>query len=1468
MRFSHTRLPLRKATCLLVATALLLTPLYNFRFHSVKGFMPGPKSGFFVAGFNNWNHESITEAAMWSLVSEFGFTSTNQLTQYGIDSITAHNGTTDMDEEFHYSWPHFDGENFYSSQERLKDYKNKIDERMSFFPTGRQIYESQYALGRALHTLQDFYSHSNWVERDTTPPVEIHPTLGAFGTTFSRPPANIKTCRDCKRDNCNQCLDIYLPNVPILTTGYYKGDRDIPDKPEGKCNHGGVAFGRADEFGLGAKHSGINKDTRDCTASPLGEQYHFKAAGAAIEATKKYLKEVRDLIGNTQMRLLLGGFPRMGFVVDTTGSMGSEIASVRQQILNIIQTRVSLGLPTQYFLFPFNDPGFGTITMTTDPNVMISAVNALSANAGGDCPEPVNAALLRAFGEWNTGGDILLFTDARPSDPTLTLAVGSFARSAGIRLTSVFSGANDFCPLIDTRFSSMPFDTGGQFWSLFPSEVGLISHLGNFLALPNQVDLFSRIGVRSSIDQIFTIPIDAFMPRMILGVTGTGATNIVVRRPDNSIVQPNDPNVTRIDVSSGTLYSIIGPAVGNWSITITGTGLGLNHTYTSPAAYEASVAYAQSTNEVDDNDSHGPSASLEPAAVAEPVAPFQAAEQFSIRVAGESTIHVNSFDFLELRDVGAHPGFVPLRSNPIAGRTTTVGAKVNAEGSTTANFQFRALDGTVLQTLSLQQIPWIGDDPELPIPRVTNFKEYIGNVTVPNVPFQVYVTGTGNGGGQYQRLVPGVIRPQTVEIMSEPIPNLHPGQSRTYNIQVKNNGPADTYQLNAVDDLNFISAVSPTNFSLNTNETKNVKVVINVPTNAVPFSLDNIRFTVEGGVSSASKIVGPFIVSEVPALRLGSFTVTPIGGDGDAFLDPGEGATLSVQLINDGTSTATTVSGGLSTSTAGAVVSQPGSNYPDIAPSANATNLIPFVFYAPPNMACGEAIQLALTVTSEGNGPASQGQYNFSVSLGQQSSSNSSQSYTGPPVTIPDDNPTGVNVNLTVSGTTGTIDDLNFRIDGTTCNSTTTVGLDHTFVSDLIATLRSPGGTTVSLFEFVGGSGDNFCNTVLDDQATNLIQNVTSANAPFTGSFKPKQALTSFRGENANGVWTLNVSDHAATDIGSVRAFTLLLSNIQSSCNAAPADTTAPSCTPTDFRPGPPASADITTQDTGTGLADINIRSADNVNVVVPPFTPGTTAPIVITGTLIDPNVDGSFEIESVDVAGNVSSCNRTVPVGGGGGGTPTIIFFDDFNDNNLSGGPLNLVGQYWKTDQLLTIFATNPNVLVTETAQRLEIGPLLVNTADAYGGVATGLEVNLSAGSYSYVELVQAPSAQTNADAGFALGNFLGYYQILVSHGSLIGVKNILGNPTTVFSVTYDPVAHRFLRIRHNSGTGQVIFETAPGSGGVPGTWVQRYSEPWNSTLGFNGFQFELRGGTLGAQSNQSGKAIFDNFQFGTLGP
>jgi subtilisin-like proprotein convertase family protein len=106
--------------------------------------------------------------------------------------------------------------------------------------------------------------------------------------------------------------------------------------------------------------------------------------------------------------------------------------------------------------------------------------------------------------------------------------------------------------------------------------------------------------------------------------------------------------------------------------------------------------------------------------------------------------------------------------------------------------------------------------------------------------------------------------------------------------------------------------------------------------------------------------------------------------------------------------------------------------------------------------------------------------------------------------------------------------------------------LNHDYIGDLIATLTSPHGTTVMLMNRPGpglahSSGKNFCNTIFIDNATNSIQAITGAGAPYTGSYIPYQPLSAFIGEDPNGTWTLNVSDNSATDTGNVRAFSLRL---------------------------------------------------------------------------------------------------------------------------------------------------------------------------------------------------------------------------------------------------------------------------------------------------------------------------------------
>ncbi len=136
--------------------------------------------------------------------------------------------------------------------------------------------------------------------------------------------------------------------------------------------------------------------------------------------------------------------------------------------------------------------------------------------------------------------------------------------------------------------------------------------------------------------------------------------------------------------------------------------------------------------------------------------------------------------------------------------------------------------------------------------------------------------------------------------------------------------------------------------------------------------------------------------------------------------------------------------------------------------------------------------------------------------------------------------------NLAVVAPVGlSINDLNVRIN-----------LDHSFVGDLKISLRHPDGTTIVLGNQRGGSGTAFTNTVFDDEASSSIAGITSANAPFTGSFRPEGALSVFDGKTASGTWQMIVEDLGSGDFGILNNWELLFTqNTEQSFSPTPMDT-------------------------------------------------------------------------------------------------------------------------------------------------------------------------------------------------------------------------------------------------------------------------------------------------------------------------
>jgi len=103
-----------------------------------------------------------------------------------------------------------------------------------------------------------------------------------------------------------------------------------------------------------------------------------------------------------------------------------------------------------------------------------------------------------------------------------------------------------------------------------------------------------------------------------------------------------------------------------------------------------------------------------------------------------------------------------------------------------------------------------------------------------------------------------------------------------------------------------------------------------------------------------------------------------------------------------------------------------------------------------------------------------------------------------------------------------------------------TVDITHTYDGDLEVYLISPSGTKVELFTQVGGWGGNFTGTTLDDEAATVI---TGAAAPFSGTFRPEGLLSTFDGEDANGTWTLEITDTATADTGTLNRWSLQIAS-------------------------------------------------------------------------------------------------------------------------------------------------------------------------------------------------------------------------------------------------------------------------------------------------------------------------------------
>ena len=131
--------------------------------------------------------------------------------------------------------------------------------------------------------------------------------------------------------------------------------------------------------------------------------------------------------------------------------------------------------------------------------------------------------------------------------------------------------------------------------------------------------------------------------------------------------------------------------------------------------------------------------------------------------------------------------------------------------------------------------------------------------------------------------------------------------------------------------------------------------------------------------------------------------------------------------------------------------------------------------------------------------------------------------------------PNDLPLTISASGTPTVSTSILFVEDLPISDVNVNLELDHTYLEDLVITLISPSGTEVALVSNTCGDLNNI-NAVFDDDGDPIVCGETPA---ISGTVTPLGSLASLKGESILGEWILEIQDTAASDGGSLIAFSL-----------------------------------------------------------------------------------------------------------------------------------------------------------------------------------------------------------------------------------------------------------------------------------------------------------------------------------------
>uniref|UniRef100_UPI00398F7363 von Willebrand factor A domain-containing protein 7-like n=1 Tax=Pristiophorus japonicus TaxID=55135 RepID=UPI00398F7363 len=700
---------------------------------------------------------------------------------------------------------HFDSETFLEAKHILLSLKGRVI---------RNILQSRYHaalkdMGTMLHTLQDFYSHSNWIELGYKVPNNnlIKPGV-PIGTTAGKAE---NTCTDCS--SVRSCKDKILGTITqrkVITTGYF-GFNPL-SKPKGKCSHGGAA----DLSSQGS--SGINKDS---VKSPHAE-YHREAARVAIKASLEVFMDIRNTVGDEAfLKFLHVNTPTgLSFVVDTTGSMANDIEAAKQRTINIVTNRRrSNDVPSFYILVPFNDPGYGPLFKTNDPDKFIEQLRGLTAIGGGDIPEMCLSALQLALTNTPPLSYIYVFTDAPAKDFELENTIVALIEQTRSKVSFLLTNA------LNRRKRNLGDDHGNTLYKQ-------LSQVSGGLAIIIQRQLISQLTA-------------------IIADTATSALVVVLQRDNNPVYRDNSfrffldsslHNVTTYISGSPADFIISDPTGVQQSIAVNAGVLGSVEQIGD--LFIIRLRASAQTGQWDLTVTSG--------------------TPYSVKVTGQSVVDF-MYDFVESFS-GPHPGLSLLSGRPMAGKPGILAITVTGL-PLYPSFRFHEVclldrQGEVLQRVA----------PE-PTSSPDTFR-----AEFPSLParrFYVSLSGRESGEREIRRQSPTLNSVTHTRVQVDAEPSFRAGTNLSVSFKITNTGKPSTYKIRLTDDQNLTNT-RPFSTDISTNETVEGTWVVSALDDTEPGTLITLTVEAQSAFDLGYSVVQLTVTSQVEDVTPPSCVITSL----------------------------------------------------------------------------------------------------------------------------------------------------------------------------------------------------------------------------------------------------------------------------------------------------------------------------------------------------------------------------------------------------------------------------------------------------------------------------------------------------------------------------------------------------------------------------------------------------------------